>query len=138
MVQRCCNGFELAGKNSITPQYAADHHAFHHTFLDCHHTSHHRRGVYEPLENKFLHINGPLIEIHEIPSTSTMSEKPSADAIALGDSEKSIAPLRYSPDVTSEQFKQEVESNRSSLRGRNLTWAIAFVTGTGFTLFGYV
>ncbi|EKM80392.1 hypothetical protein AGABI1DRAFT_128066 [Agaricus bisporus var. burnettii JB137-S8] len=66
-----------------------------------------------------------------------MSEKPSADAIALGDSEKSIAPLRYSPDVASEQFRQEVESNRSSLRGRNLTWAIAFVTGTGFTLFGY-
>jgi hypothetical protein len=74
--------------------------------------------------------------IHKIPSTSMMSEKPSVDATALGDSEKSIAPIRYSPDIGSEQFKQEVESYKSSLRGRSLTWSIAFVTGTGFTLFG--
>lgn len=35
-------------------------------------------------------------------------------------------------------FLTEVESLRLSLRGPRLTAAIAFVTGTGFTLFGYV
>lgn len=66
-----------------------------------------------------------------------MSEKPGLDATGMDDSEKSTPQFRYSPDVDSQEFKQEVESNKSSLRGRNLTWAIAFVTGTGFTLFGY-
>ncbi|KXN83736.1 Sugar transporter STL1 [Leucoagaricus sp. SymC.cos] len=57
---------------------------------------------------------------------------------AIEDSEKSSAHLRYSsPDFQSEDFKQEVELHNVSLRGRNLTWAIAFVTGAGFTLFGY-
>lgn len=57
---------------------------------------------------------------------------------AQDDSEKSTTQLRYSPDLESEEFKQEVESQRLSLRGRKLTWAIGFVTGTGFTLFGYI
>ncbi|KAF5364248.1 hypothetical protein D9756_000737 [Leucocoprinus leucothites] len=56
---------------------------------------------------------------------------------AITDSEKSSADLRSSSDFESEEFKQEVELQRVSLRGRSLTWAIAFVTGTGFTLFGY-
>lgn len=52
------------------------------------------------------------------------------------DPDKSSAQLRYSPDFESEGFKQQVESHKLSLCGRKLTWAIAFVTGTGFTLFG--
>lgn len=35
-------------------------------------------------------------------------------------------------------FNTEVESHYLSLRGRRLTAALAFITGTGFTLFGYV
>jgi len=34
------------------------------------------------------------------------------------------------------EFFADVESHRLSLRGHKLTAAIAFVTGTGFTLFG--
>jgi hypothetical protein len=56
----------------------------------------------------------------------------------IDDSEKGSSQLRYgSPDLLSEEFKQQVDSHKVSLRGRALTWAIAFVTGTGFTLFGY-
>lgn len=40
------------------------------------------------------------------------------------------------PDYESAEFESEVESHRLSLRGRKLTVALAFVTGTGFTLFG--
>lgn len=35
-------------------------------------------------------------------------------------------------------FESEVTSHMPFLRGRKLTAAIAFVAGTGFTLFGYV
>jgi len=52
------------------------------------------------------------------------------------DPDKSSIQLRSSPDFESEEFKQQVESHKLSLCGRKLTWAIAFVTGTGFTLFG--
>jgi hypothetical protein len=58
-------------------------------------------------------------------------------ANAIEGSEKSTTQLRYSPELHTEEFKQEVESHKVLLRGRSLTWAIAFVTGTGFTLFGY-
>ncbi|KAF8192485.1 general substrate transporter [Pholiota molesta] len=40
-------------------------------------------------------------------------------------------------EVDSPAFEAEVASTHMSLRGRKLTAAIAFVTGTGFTLFGY-
>ncbi|KAF9482501.1 general substrate transporter [Pholiota conissans] len=40
-------------------------------------------------------------------------------------------------EVNSSAFEAEVASTHISLRGRKLTAAIAFVTGTGFTLFGY-
>lgn len=38
----------------------------------------------------------------------------------------------------SPEFEEEVESHALTLRGFRLTAALAFVTGTGFTLFGYV
>ncbi|KAF8812325.1 general substrate transporter [Phlegmacium glaucopus] len=41
------------------------------------------------------------------------------------------------PEIHSATFMAEVDSLRLTLRGRNLTIAIAFVTGAGFTLFGY-
>lgn len=41
-------------------------------------------------------------------------------------------------EIDSTAFNAEVDSLRLSLRGRKLTAAIAFVTGTGFTLFGSV
>ncbi|TFK43653.1 general substrate transporter [Crucibulum laeve] len=44
-------------------------------------------------------------------------------------------PLEKDP-ITAE-FSARVESHKLSLRGRKLTMAIAIVTGTGFTLFGY-
>lgn len=37
----------------------------------------------------------------------------------------------------SPEFEEEVESHALTLRGPRLTAALAFVTGTGFTLFGY-
>lgn len=37
----------------------------------------------------------------------------------------------------SPEFEEEVKSHALTLRGRRLTAALAFVTGTGFTLFGY-
>ncbi|KAF9568983.1 general substrate transporter [Agrocybe pediades] len=40
-------------------------------------------------------------------------------------------------EIDSSSFLEEVEAHRLSLRGAKLTAAIAFVTGTGFTLFGY-
>lgn len=41
------------------------------------------------------------------------------------------------PEIHSATFMEEVDSLRMTLRGRKLTIAIAFVTGAGFTLFGY-
>ncbi|KAF9452894.1 general substrate transporter [Macrolepiota fuliginosa MF-IS2] len=69
-----------------------------------------------------------------------MSEKSSIKDVAPRDgSERSTSQpeFRYSPDVESEDFKREVEAHSLPLRGRKLTWAIAFVTGAGFMLFGY-
>lgn len=40
--------------------------------------------------------------------------------------------------ITPSDFDQEVASHAPLLRGRKLTAALAFVAGTGFTLFGYV
>ena len=37
-----------------------------------------------------------------------------------------------------EQLQAEVRGSRPRLRGKTLTFALAFVAGTGFTLFGYV
>lgn len=34
------------------------------------------------------------------------------------------------------QLEREVNDNRPRLRGKTLTYALAFVAGTGFTLFG--
>lgn len=39
-------------------------------------------------------------------------------------------------DYDSPEFEAEVASHALSLRGKKLTVALAFVTGTGFTLFG--
>ncbi|KAF9452432.1 general substrate transporter [Macrolepiota fuliginosa MF-IS2] len=67
-----------------------------------------------------------------------MSQEPEIKNVTVqDDSEKSTTRSHYSPDVESEDFKREVEAYGSPLRGNRLTWAIAFVTGTGFTLFGY-
>ena len=41
------------------------------------------------------------------------------------------------PLYRSSEFEAEVASYALSLRGTKLTVALAFVTGTGFTLFGY-
>ena len=40
--------------------------------------------------------------------------------------------------TTPSDFDQEVASHAPLLHGRKLTAALAFVAGTGFTLFGYV
>ncbi|RDB22798.1 Sugar transporter STL1 [Hypsizygus marmoreus] len=40
-------------------------------------------------------------------------------------------------DYSSPEFEAEVTAHHLSLRGKYLTVALAFVTGTGFTLFGY-
>ena len=45
--------------------------------------------------------------------------------------------LSSGPEIHSATFMEEVDSLRLTLRGRKLTIAIAFVTGAGFTLFGY-
>ena len=37
-----------------------------------------------------------------------------------------------------EQLQAEVYQSRPRLKGKTLTFALAFVAGTGFTLFGYV
>lgn len=45
--------------------------------------------------------------------------------------------LSSGPEIHSSTFMEEVDSLRLTLRGRKLTVAIAFVTGAGFTLFGF-
>lgn len=40
--------------------------------------------------------------------------------------------------LSSGQLAQEVENSKPRLHGRLLTFMLAFVAGTGFTLFGYV
>ncbi len=52
--------------------------------------------------------------------------------------EKSAGVLLKVVEFDSPAFQAEVESLKLPLRGRLLTAAIAFVTGTGFTLFGCV
>jgi hypothetical protein len=37
-----------------------------------------------------------------------------------------------------QNFQEELESKSPRMRGWFLNWAIAFVAGTGFTLFGFV
>ena len=39
--------------------------------------------------------------------------------------------------LSSDRLAQEVESSKPRLHGRLLTFMLAFVAGTGFTLFGY-
>ena len=48
-------------------------------------------------------------------------------------SDKKVIPKHYE----SAEFEEEVASYQHRLRGTKLTAAIAFITGTGFTLFGY-
>lgn len=61
----------------------------------------------------------------------------------------STAPAATAPKVDNEhheniadkppsEFTADVERHHLTLRGRKLTAALAFVAGTGFTLFGYV
>lgn len=49
---------------------------------------------------------------------------------------KEVTPPEVEYD--SPEFESEVATHALSLRGWKLTAALAFVTGTGFTLFGYV
>lgn len=61
------------------------------------------------------------------------------DDNALFDDDK--ASLSRIEDVTGlrdGQLREEVAANQPRLRGRTLTYALAFVAGTGFTLFGFV
>lgn len=41
-------------------------------------------------------------------------------------------------NVPEDQLIREVRDNKPKLSGKVLTYALAFVAGTGFTLFGYV
>ena len=59
-------------------------------------------------------------------------------AVSSEADEKSVGVLLKVVDFDSPAFQAEVESLKLPLRGRLLTAAIAFVTGTGFTLFGCV
>lgn len=59
-------------------------------------------------------------------------------AVSKDTDEKSVGVLLKVVEFDSPAFQAEVESLKIPLRGRSLTAAIAFVTGTGFTLFGCV
>jgi hypothetical protein len=52
--------------------------------------------------------------------------------------EEGAIPSSASVDVNSSEFEADVIAKAPSMRGRRLNWAIAFVAGTGFTLFGRV
>lgn len=52
--------------------------------------------------------------------------------------DEAVTSSNASTDMAASKFEAEVIANAPSMRGRRLNWAIAFVAGTGFTLFGYV
>jgi hypothetical protein len=63
----------------------------------------------------------------------------------LSDQEKHQPSVTENADVHHEQIKHQfdldpadIAAHAPLLRGRKLTAAVAFVAGTGFTLFGYV
>ncbi len=62
----------------------------------------------------------------QTPSVGAQSEKRVAD--------KQIEDITGLP---SDQLAQEIESKKPRLQGRLLSFMLAFVAGTGFTLFGY-
>ncbi|KAI0774413.1 general substrate transporter [Fomes fomentarius] len=66
-----------------------------------------------------------------------MSQSPSSPRLPGGDTEKTGTEARVAVDSESADFDAEVAAAAPLLRGRTLTAAIAFVAGTGFTLFGY-
>ena len=50
--------------------------------------------------------------------------------------EEGDTPPNVLVDMNSSEFEADVIAKAPSMRGRRLNWAIAFVAGTGFTLFG--
>lgn len=61
-------------------------------------------------------------------SNAAADERPSSD-LHLGKKDEG---------VTDAVYEAEVQAAAPQLHGRKLTAALAFVAGTGFTLFGYV
>ncbi|KAF9534794.1 general substrate transporter [Crepidotus variabilis] len=65
------------------------------------------------------------------------SEKPSSASTEPKFPSETSSKNGSSLAIDSSEFNASVEAHRLALRGPYLTAAIAFVTGTGFTLFGY-
>lgn len=63
-----------------------------------------------------------------------MSDKPAVDY----DEKSSFSQIEDMIGLHDGELEQAIKDNRPRLHGRTLTYALAFVGGTGFTLFGYV
>ncbi len=71
------------------------------------------------------------------PQTVAMSRSLSSPRVSDNEEKPKKAEARVAVHSRSPDFAAEVEAAAPLLRGAMLTAAIAFVAGTGFTLFGY-
>lgn len=70
------------------------------------------------------------------PSSSTFHDMANIDEKKLQSENKHVENVEA--EALSPDFEQEIISYAPRLRGRSLTMMLAFVAGTGFTLFGCV
>ncbi|KDQ64884.1 hypothetical protein JAAARDRAFT_240916 [Jaapia argillacea MUCL 33604] len=93
-----------------------------------------------PFRELCLSLTGSLSLIHTNPSTMSGSPTPPSTPLSHELQKEGAIPdwrienVKNSPPS---EFDAEVLSKMPTLRGRRLAAALAFVAGTGFTLFGY-
>ena len=66
------------------------------------------------------------------------SDMRTADETGTIDEKASLKHIEHLTGVPEAQLDREVGDYAPRIRGRFLTFSLAFVAGTGFTLFGYV
>ena len=59
-----------------------------------------------------------------------------ADDNVTMDDKRSLRHIENLTGMTESELDQKVDEYRPRFRGRSLTFALAFIAGTGFTLFG--
>ena len=69
---------------------------------------------------------------------TTMDDKFVDDSHNAQNEKVEVQHLEVLTGLSHEQLQTEVYQSRPRLKGKTLTFALAFVAGTGFTLFGYV
>lgn len=64
------------------------------------------------------------------------SDMRTADETGTIDEKASLRHIEHLTGVSASQLDREVDGHAPHLRGRTLAFCLAFVAGTGFTLFG--